>query len=67
MKMIVDEKTEDLILLLSLVKTIIQNIKKKKMFCVKSSLMWCTTFDTISNLLCPYISAEFSKKLIARG
>ena len=29
MKMIVDEKTEDLILLLSLVKTIIQNIKKK--------------------------------------
>ena len=30
MKMIVDEKTEDLILLLSLVKTIIQNIKKKK-------------------------------------
>ena len=68
MKMIVDEKTEDLILLLSLVKTIIQNIKKKKkMFCVKSSLMWCTTFDTISNLLSPYISAEFSKKLIARG
>ena len=66
--MIVDEKTEDLILLLSLVKTIIQNIKKKKkMFCVKSSLMWCTTFDTISNLLSPYISAEFSKKLIARG
>ena len=67
MKMIVDEKTEDLVLLLSLVKTIMQNIKKKKMFCVKSSLMWCTTFDTISNLLSPYISAEFSKKLIARG
>ena len=32
MKMIVDEKTEDLILLLSLVKTIMQNIKKKKCF-----------------------------------
>ena len=38
MKMIVDEKTEDLILLLSLVKTIMQNIKKKKnVLCEKLS------------------------------
>ena len=38
MKMIVDEKTEDLILLLSPVKTIIQNIKKKKnVLCEKLS------------------------------
>ena len=37
MKMIVDEKTEDLILLLSLVKTIMQNIKKKNVLCEKLS------------------------------